>query len=293
MLGKVKSKKNRYVKKKPAKNRAESLRRGFYILLKSTFLAVAMVGMSLVFIFVHDVLTQCDYFNAHHIDVTGARRLSADQILKAGGLETGDNLVALNLRTIRKKLRAHPWIADADVSRTFPDRIDIQIREQLPLAVIDFGKPFLINHSGRVFKEAAASETSGLPWITGISYGDWKASEPAQNLHPEADSPGFTAVMEFLKMKPSARSLPVEMIKTIAVDREMGLMVETPAAIQRIRLGYGDYAKKCRRLEMIYAWLAENDMEIDTIAKIDLRNPDHIVATPGKETLSENNEKEV
>jgi cell division protein FtsQ len=287
-LGKTKPRKNRYKKKKPVKNRAETLRQGVRILLKSAFLALVMVGMSLVFIFVHDVLTQCDYFKAEKIAVEGERILTREEILKTAEIEKGDNLVAMNLRTIQRKLRSHPWIADADVRRTFPDRIHIRIREQEPLAVLDFGKPFLVNTSGVIFKEAQAAETSGLPVMKGLTYADWK---PAEN--PDTETPVFDSVMDILRIsRRSGETPPVTEIKTIHVDREMGLRLEIAGPVRFVQFGYGGYDKKYGRLSKVLCHIAENEA-LDTIQAIDLRNPEHIVATPGTKILSEKNKKEV
>jgi len=91
-----------------------TLKQSIRILFKSAFLALMVVGMSLMFIFIHDVLTQCDYFKAESITVTGGQRLTPDQILKTADIEEGVNLVSLNLKMIRKRLLAHPWIAEAE-----------------------------------------------------------------------------------------------------------------------------------------------------------------------------------
>ena len=286
MLGKNQPKKNRYKKKQPVKNRAATFKQSVRILFKSTFLALGIVGMSLVFIFIHDVLTQCNYFKTETIAIAGEQRLTSDQILKTADIEKGVNLVSLNLKTIREKLLAHPWIAEADIRRTFPKTIDIRIREQEPMAVIDFGKQFLVNRSGLIFKEAEASEATGLPVLTGIAYTDWKTSET-----PETRV--FTSVLEILKIGSGTDEvLPNRLIKNIRIDREIGLTLETETPLRSIQVGYGDYQKKYRRLEKILSYVMENDT-LAYIEEIDLRNPDHIVAKPGTEILSEKDKKEV
>ncbi len=286
MLGINQPRKNRYKKKTPVKNRAMTLKQSIRILFKSTFLALMIVGMSLVFIFIHDVLTQCDYFKAEAITVEGFQRLTPDQILTTAEIQEGDNLVALNLKMIRKKLLAHPWIAEADIRRTFPGSIDIRIREQEPLAVLDFGKQFLINSSGVIFKEAQKCEISGVPVMSGIEYADWKTLEtPSTSV--------FVSVLEILNIGRSAETiLPNTIIKNIHVDREIGLTLETDGPVRTIQLGYGGYREKYSRLEKILSYVEQND-DIAYIEEIDLRNPDHIVARPGNEQLSEKDEKEV
>ncbi len=286
MLGINKPKKNRFKKKKPVKNHAMTLKQSIHILFKSTFLALLIVGMSLLFIFIHDVLTQCDYFKAEKITVEGCKLLTPDQILKTANIELEVNLVSLNLKTIRKRLLAHPWIAEADIRRTFPASIAIRIKEQEPLAVLDFGKQFLINKDGEIFKEAQAAEINGLPVLSGIEYSDWKTLE----------TPGtqvFNSVLEILNMSRSLETiLPDTLIKNINVDREIGLTLKTEGPVREILLGYGSYRKKYSRLEKILSYVEQHE-DIEFIKEIDLRNPDHIVARPGNEKLSEKDKKEV
>jgi cell division protein FtsQ len=285
-LGINQPKKNRFKKKKPAGKSAMTLNQGIRILFKSTFLALMVVGLSLMFIFIHDVLTQCDYFRAEKITVEGGKRLTPDQILKTADIAEGVNLVSLNLKMIRKRLLAHPWIAEADIRRTFPGSIAIRISEQEPIAVLDFGKQFLINSSGVIFKEAQASEMIGMPVMSGIDYSDWKIpGNPGTEV--------FVSVLEILNIGRSATTvLPNKLIKNINVDREIGLTLETDGPVRTIQLGYGGYRKKYSRLEKILSYV-EQDEEIEFIEALDLRNPDHIVARPGNEKLSEKDKKEV
>jgi len=213
LLGINQPKKNRYKKKKPVEKRTMTFKQSIRILFKSTFLALMIVGMSLMFIFIHDVLTQCDYFKAESITVTGGQRLTPVQILETAEIEEGINLVSLNLKMIRKKLLAHPWIAEADIRRAFPGSIAIHIREQEPLAVLDFGKQFLINRSGVIFKEARASEIVGMPLMSGIEYSDWQTPEMSE-------TKVFVSVLEILNIGKSVTTvLPNTMIKNINVDR--------------------------------------------------------------------------
>jgi cell division protein FtsQ len=286
LLGINQPKKNRFKKKKSVENSAMTLKQSIRILFKSSFLALMMVGMSLMFIFIHDVLTQCDYFKAEMITVEGGQRLTPDQILETVEIAEGVNLVSLNLKMIRKRLLAHPWIAEADIRRTFPGSIAIHIREQEPLAVLDFGKQFLINHSGVIFKEAQGNEIADMPVMSGIDYSDWTSTQTSE-------TKVFVSVLEVLNIGKTAETvLPNTLIKKINVDREIGLTLETDGPARTIQLGYGDYLKKYSRLEKIFSYV-EQDEEIEFIEVVDLRNPDHIVARPGKEKLSENDKKEV
>lgn len=285
-MGTKPPRKNRYKKKTPEKHPGRTLGRTLVIALKSVFAAMMMVAMSLVFIFIHDVLTQCRYFSAAHIRVAGESRLSGEEILAAAEVGKGVNLVAMNLKTVRDRLLAHPWIKEADVQRTFPDQLSIRVTEHKALAVVDFGKLFLINTEGHIFKEAQEDETKDLPVIRGIDVTDWPTPG-------KPESPVFEAVMEVLSLGASPDGvLPNGEIREIFADREMGLTLDTLGPVKAIKLGYGRYPEKYRRLARIYTWMREETNPV-VIGELDLGNPERIVAKPGTEPLSEKVQKEV
>jgi cell division protein FtsQ len=241
-------------------------------------------GMSLVFIFGYDVLTQCDYFRAQTISIDGESRLTAKEILDTARIDKGVNIFSVNLQMIRKRLLANFWIAKADVYRDFPGTIAIRITEQKPSAVLDFGRYFFVNDKGEIFKETSAEEAKGLPVVSGIDYPDWKISDMP-------GTPIFSSVMEVLRLGGSAGGvIPNRIIKKIHVDREMGLTLETTGPVQKIELGYGSYGIKYNRLARILSYIDRTDNS-QAIQTIDLRNPDRIVACPVNEKLPHNEDK--
>jgi hypothetical protein len=99
--------------------------------------------------------------------------------------------------------------------------------------------------------------------------------------------------MELLRInRTSAIALPETEIQTIHVDREIGLSMEVAGPVRFVHLGYGGYEKKYHRLLKVLRYIAENEA-MGMMEAIDVRDPDHIVATPGKKILSEKDKKEV
>lgn len=246
-------------------------------LLKFLSGAAAIGVMSLLFIFGHDWLTQCDYFRAETVQISGTRRLSDKQIMKTAKITEGVNILSINLATARKRLLALPWIGAAEVRRKFPGTIAIRVREHQPMAVIDLGKPFLVNARGEIFMEAQKAQFPDLPVIEGADYQDWKADK-------NGNTPVSEAVMSVLQLSGKKQNaVPVDRITRIHVDPELGVTLETsgfPAS--RIHLGYGSYEIKYQRLSEILDYHRRNDAPKE-FAEIDLRYPDRIVASPAKE----------
>ena len=241
--------------------------------------AVSLVAaMSIVFIFGYDLLTQCDYFRANSIIINGTNRLSQNQIIKHIGIDAGINIFSVNLSATRKRLLAHPWIADAEVRRELPNEINIRIKEHKPLAIINLGRKFLINDHGEIFKKLAASDPCNLPVIIGLEFSDLDVS--GLDVFGKSRNIAFKAVMEVLQLGQKEGSIiPNRLLKVIMVDREIGITLYAFNGIQAIKLGYNNYPDKYERLKNVLFYIEKGHIFSD-FHTIDLNNLDRIVVNP-------------
>ncbi|MGB5984170.1 MAG: FtsQ-type POTRA domain-containing protein [Desulfobacterales bacterium] len=234
---------------------------------------VLLSAMSTVMIFTYDLFTQCDYFKARHLPVAGNQRLEAALVLKEAGLQPGTNILSVNLPMIRKRLLAHPWIAQAQVRRELPDTIVLTVSEHQPLAVIDLGKRFLVNQEGEIFKALQAEDPQTLPLVQGLNVADLALPE-------DRGDTIFDAVMTVLTLGSQPHSvLPNHQIQTIQVDREMGLSVEAFGQRRMIHIGFEDYPAKYQRLRQVINYINQAS-DFPDFRWIDLNNVDRIVVHP-------------
>ena len=274
-----------YYKNSAAKRRNRILRRLMFC-IKTAGVIVGLSLVSFVFIFSYDFLTQCDYFRAEKLLVTGTVRLSEKQVLEQAQIQKGVNIISINLPMIRKQLLAHSWITEAEVSRDLPSGIHIRIKEHQPLAILDLGRKFLINTSGEIFKEMGVSDPDQLPMITGLSFSDINTGDKNRSIP-------FNAVMNVLELGQKCQSvLPYKLIKKIHVDREIGLTVYAFDRIKEIKIGYNDYPNKYDRLKNILAYLKKRQ-GFSHLESIDLNNLNRIVIQPAKTDSPPRGHKEV
>lgn len=284
MLGHKRIRKN-YYKNSGARKRNKLIKRVVFG-IKISAVGTALLFFSLLFVFSYDFLTQCDYFKAEGLMVTGAHRLTENQVLKAAQIQTGVNIFSVNLSKVRKRLIAHSWIQDAEVSRELPSGISIRIKEQKPLAILDLGRKFIINTQGEIFKEMDASDLCNLPIISGLEFSDI-------NVKDESRSIPFNAVMTLLALGQKSESvLPYGLIKRIHVDREMGLSIYAFDHIREIKMGYSDYPSKFAMLKDVLSYLKKNG-ELSHLESIDLNDLDRIVINPAKIESAAKGHKEV
>ena len=103
-------------------------------------LAVAcLLLFSSTLILGYDFATQHSFFQIEAVTVNGVKRLSEQNVIDQARIARGANILSVNLSTARKRLLAHPAIAEAHVKRVFPSRIHLAVREHEPLAVLDLG----------------------------------------------------------------------------------------------------------------------------------------------------------
>lgn len=233
--------------------------------------------VSMGFILLHDFLTQCNYFRASEISVTGAEQLSEAAVMELAEVEPGINLLSVNLSLARERLLLSPWIREAEVRRNLPSGLAIHIVEHNALAVCDLGKGFLINDNGEIFKAYSPAEQLDLPVITGLRFSDLETEDGAA-------APLFDAVMKVLRMGQAPESLlPNGKLRRIHVDPDIGITLYGEGysfgSIRAIKLGYENYSGKYQRLQDIIQYLKENDMSVN-IDAIDLNDTERIVVRP-------------
>lgn len=261
-------------KKNQIRRPAESIRRSVGLVAKTLVGLMMTAGMGVMFIICHDVVTQCDYFKAEAIIIEGGSVVTRDEILHAAGIDVGVNTFAVNLARVRERLLAHSWIAEAEAYRNSLRTIRIRIREHRPLAVIDLGRRFVINHDGDIFKEASDEDSLVMPVIMGVDYADWR-------MEHASDGRVFLAVMEILAMGASdTGGFAGSVIQEIRVDREIGLTLCLEGPVVSMRLGYGDYPLKERRAAGVLSYInnINNADGIPVISDLDLQSPDFVVA---------------
>jgi cell division protein FtsQ len=246
---------------------------------------VLIAAMSVGLVLAHDFLTQWDYFRADIVTVEGCRQLDKERVLRQARVGKGINILSVNLTLARKRLLAHPWIAEAEVGRELPSALHIRIQEHVPLAMLDMGRRFLINPDGEIFKEYEPSDRLDVPVVKGLEYMDIPLPE-------RLGSEAFGAVMTVLAMgRQTPTVLSIADIRDIRVDREMGLTLHlpdsAPGPFTSVKLGYDEraegrgYGVKYRRLRKIIDFL-EREGAFLRIDAIDLRDLDRIVVNPGE-----------
>ncbi len=115
-----------------------------------------------------DAIANTAGFRIAHVAIAGRKNLSQDEVLAIGGVTGRRSLLFLDPASVRERLKATPWIADATVLKFYPDSIQIDIVEREAFALWQHdGSVSVISDKGTVLQPYTPGHFKSLPLIVG------------------------------------------------------------------------------------------------------------------------------
>jgi len=107
-------------------------------------------------------------FRITSVAINGRKQLSQDEVLGVGGVNGRSSLLFLDAATVRDKLKANPWIADATVLKLYPGHLQIDIVERSAFALWQQdGRLSVIADDGAVLEPYVSRRFLSLPLVVG------------------------------------------------------------------------------------------------------------------------------
>lgn len=236
--------------------------------------AGTLAGLSLGLVVLYYHLLTSPYFcikENSSIEIQGARRLTPELILQQAGLGPGANLLAVKAAQVERNLLAHPWIARAEVTRKWPDRVVLRIKERDPVALVQIGELYYVDRQGRLFKPSPG-DPHDFPVLTGLSQEDFIHAE---EIVPEAMARVFK-LLDILKEAPPPLNLAN--VSEVHVDKERGYTLFANGLGAAVDLGLTDYPEKLQKFAQIWPVLAQKGYLVK-VGRINLDYPQRVLLT--------------
>ena len=107
-------------------------------------------------------------FRVATVVINGRKQLSQDEVLAVGGVNGRSSLLFLDAATVRDKLKANPWIADATILKLYPGQLQIDIVERSAFALWqEDGRLSVIADDGAVLEPYLSRRFLNLPLVVG------------------------------------------------------------------------------------------------------------------------------
>jgi cell division protein FtsQ len=254
--------------KNPVKSRLETQkyrlqRRSKHILHELLRTALLLCAISIVgagMIYGYNFAISSPYFQIKEITVHGCKELTEKEILSYAAVNPSQNLLAINLGTIARRIESNPWVKEVSVGREFPNRLIIDLQERTAVALVKRDNGFnLLDLDGVAFKKLEKNDEVDIPVLNGC-YSD------------DSDSVIFTKSLELLRYLSASKEFPtIRNIAEIHGNEVFGLSLFTDSGLC-IRLGFDSYENKLKRLNTVMADLERRNMKLGFLL-IDLNDP--------------------
>lgn len=198
------------------------------------------------------------FFQVKSITIKGNHVLSKTDILYYLGLKESANLLSLNLPSLCQKLIAHPWVKNANIHRSLPGTLSIDIEERVPVALIKIGGFYYMDKDGVIFDRINKEVGCDFPVFTG----------PRKFSELNAYFPLIKEALSILNRKNSLT------ISEFHLDLNRGITLITLNDALPVRLGRGHLPQRFRRFQVVYHYLRRREIPVKGI---DCRYPDRVV----------------
>lgn len=111
------------------------------------------------------------FFKVTKIEVRGNSRYSAEEIIRASGIEDGDNLFFINGIAAGSRITVKlPYVDSVQISRGLPNLVIIEVEESNATACIHVGTElWSISSSGKFLGSISESDSAHLALVSGLS----------------------------------------------------------------------------------------------------------------------------
>jgi cell division protein FtsQ len=192
-------------------------------------------------------------FTVEDIALEGNERTEAEAIYASLGIEVGDSIFMANPASIRANLVELPWVAEAVVSRRFPDFVSIRLIEKRPFALWQVGSStVMVERTGAVIEGVPPSFSERLPLIVGPGA-------------PEIAAP----ILDLLDRQRAVRAR-LQSVERIS-ERRWDIILDRGIRVRLPELGWEEQLAELERL-IVDRGVLERDLEM-----IDLRFPDSYI----------------
>ncbi len=235
---------------------------------------VVLAGFSLMLVAGYQYLLSMPYFcikDADSIIIVGQNRSQPEAILREMQIRPGTSLLAVQPLKVEQALLQQPWIEAAELSRVWPDRVRLIVREHQPVALVKIDKKlYLMNSRGIIFKAMEPHDPHEFPVITGLEL------EHFQRVGGNK-TPLLAKVFDFMELLQEKDTfLSWQTVAEIHVDAERGFTIYPTDLNIGLSLGFRDYKQKLANLQKVLPHIKQHG-ELAKIDRIDLNYPQRVL----------------
>lgn len=200
-------------------------------------------------------------FKTRNIKVTGAKYLQAAEILDYAAVDPTIGLFNLDLKAIAARVKNHPLIEDAIVSRRLPAGLEIRVVEKRPIAILNDGNLQAIDENAECLPEFRQEMLFDFPVITQV---------------PRQATERLRRIVSFLKYVQRQHFQLYADISEISYSDAAGIYFYLTNDVVPVVMGNGNFAAKSQQLVQVLT-LLKSKQRLSKVEYMDLRFDNQVI----------------
>lgn len=208
-----------------------------------TCTVIALILVTIGVVYAYKKVTTSEYFALDTIAVYGVERLTDEEVIACAKIEVGENSFSVSLDEVEARLRQNPWVAEVDVKRVLPARLEITVVENEPCFwVMQDNVLHYADKSGEIIDTVSAGRLVSLP-----------------TLHVEEGADRYRSLLPTLlsDIEEGRLPLPGSGLSWIRVSLAKGIECKLEGADMIINLGIENYAQNAAKAALVLADLEQ------------------------------------
>lgn len=210
------------------------------------------------------VLGVAIFFRVHTVDVQGNTIYSKEQVVKASGVEAGDNLLMVNRAAVAGRIKAMmPYVRDVSVSPMLPDTVVIKVKESDVAVLVqsDIGADWYMNIDGRIMGSSVEGFRGQVIKLDGVTVTAPKTGEQAAA--SEGQSENLNAALQVVRQMEGTGLM--DQITSLDAKKSFDLILYCGDRLEILLGGTEELEYKIQYLQVIL-----EDLEDYRVGTIDL-----------------------
>jgi cell division protein FtsQ len=197
------------------------------------------------------------------LSVVGLAYASRGKVQRVFADDFGSSIFAIPLAERRRRLLAIDWVEDASVSRIWPDRVVVRLRERQPVAFVLFGQGVLLIDRYGVLLQQPAQAQFTFPVLGGVRVNESEAQRRER-------------VGVLLRVQDELGYMARDLSEVNASDPDnVRVVAQVDGRTVELLLGDNNFARRYRNFLNHYGEIQKRSPEVKTF---DLRLDDRITA---------------
>ena len=194
-------------------------------------------------------------FLVKEVIVQGNYRSSRLEIVKVLGLAPRQLIFTFDLKKAQDRVDGLPFIKETLIRRCWPDRLEIEVKERYPKALLYLDKLYLVDENGEVIAPVPEAERLDFPLINGASMAQWKNQ-------PEVWRRLLKKALDLLNIWEKKGCEWPEKVAQIGLDEVCGVTVFTTDMVWELQLGFEGFNERLEHWRQVLTVLGERSMAV-------------------------------